>query len=66
MFEGENGVKLFGQHHSESLIGVRDAMELGSMKDSIEARLALRPWPWNNCFLLRCDVDVILVDSALV
>jgi hypothetical protein len=31
MFEGENGVKLFGQHHSASLIEVREAVELGSL-----------------------------------
>jgi hypothetical protein len=41
MFEGENGVKLFGQHHPASLVGVRDAMGLDSMQDNIGARWAL-------------------------
>jgi hypothetical protein len=58
--------KLFGQHHPASLVGVRDAMELGSMKDGIEARLALRPWTWSACFMLLGDVEVILVDTRRV
>jgi hypothetical protein len=60
MCEGENGVKLFGQHHPASLVGVRDAMELGSMQDGIEARWALQLRPWNDCFMLLCAVEVIL------
>jgi hypothetical protein len=62
----EDGVKLFGQHHPASHVGVRDAMELGSRQDGIEARWALQLRPWHDGCMLLCAVEVLLVDAGLV